>query len=80
MTEQEKAMVEAVRADPKIGRGTCAMVDECMDDSDILEELEREGATTPEEAIEVMKRAENDWRDVANEARGAGGLSLLPDV
>jgi hypothetical protein len=73
MTETEKAMIDAIRSDPKIGRGTAAMVDECMDDSDLLEELRENGITDPEEAVANFKEDENAWREQADEALGAGG-------
>jgi len=73
MTETEKAMIDAIRSDPKIGRGTCAMIDECMDDSDLLEELRENGVTDPEEAVAHFKGDENAWREQADEALGAGG-------
>jgi hypothetical protein len=72
-TKEETAMLEAIRNDPKIGRGSCSMVDECMEDEEILEELRRAGATTPEEALREMKGSENVWRDRADDVLGAGG-------
>ena len=30
-------MLDAVRNDPLVGRGSCSMIDECMDDSEVLE-------------------------------------------
>lgn len=73
MTETQKAMIDAIRSDPKIGRGTCAMIDECKDDSDLLEELEEEGITDPAKAVAHFKDDENAWREQADEALGAGG-------
>ena len=72
-TQEEKAMLEAIRSDDQIGRGSCSMVDECMEDGEILEELRRAGATTPEEALREMKGSENVWRDRADDVLGAGG-------
>ena len=73
MTETEKAMIDAIRNDPKFGRGTCAMVDECMDDSDLLEELREKGITDPGKAVANFKGDENLWREQADEAIAAGG-------
>ena len=66
-------MLEAIRSDDQIGRGSCSMVDECMEDGEILEVLRQAGATTPEEALREMKGSENVWRDRADDALGAGG-------
>ena len=77
MTKEEQAMIDAIRADSDIGRGSCAMVDECMDDADILEELRREGVTTPEDAVRAMKDDENLWRERADGALAAGGEKTI---
>ena len=68
MTNTEKKMIDAIRNDPKIGYGTCSMVDECMTDEEVLERLRAAGATTPAEALRVMKFGENLWREQADEA------------
>ena len=53
-TQEEKAMLEAIRSDDQIGRGSCAMVDECMEDEEPCEitgirytESEKNGNTSP---------------------------------
>lgn len=43
MTELEKLMVAAVRADPKVGRGTCSYVDETLSDDELVEMLREDG-------------------------------------
>ena len=73
MTNTEKKMIDAIRNDPKIGYGTCSMVDECMTDEEVLERLRAAGATTPAEALRVMKFGENLWREQADEAIALGG-------
>jgi len=44
--------VKAIREHPKVGRGTCTTVDECFDTKDLIENLDRDGVKTPEEAIQ----------------------------
>lgn len=73
MTQEEKAMVEAVRNDPGIGRGTCSSVDECMDDSDLVHEIREYKLATPEAAVAHFRGGESLWRKVANDAVLAGG-------
>lgn len=73
MTAAEQKMIDAIRNDPKIGRGTCSMVDECMTDEEILEELRERGATTSADAIRAMKGDENAWRERADDVIAAGG-------
>jgi len=73
MTDNEKKMIDAIRNDPKIGRGTCSTVDECMTDEEVLESLKLAGATTPEAAVKAMKFHENLWREQADEAIALGG-------
>tara|TARA_R100000306_G_C4343363_1_gene126384 strand:+ start:200 stop:457 length:258 start_codon:yes stop_codon:yes gene_type:complete len=54
--------VKAVREDTDwkvspnaVGRGSCSYIDETMDDAELLEEIEKYGAKTPEEAVEKMR-------------------------
>ena len=51
----EDPRVVAVRADRKVGRGTCSYVDETMDDAELLEQIERGGAKTPTAAVRAMR-------------------------
>lgn len=67
--------IALVRADPKIGRGTCAMVDECMDDGEVLEHLammfdDSRTLPTPEAMLRTMLQLEKDWRDREADVRG----------
>jgi len=32
-----KSMVEAIRNDPVVGKGSCSSIDECWDDQDLIE-------------------------------------------
>ena len=43
--------VKAIRESKSIGRGTCSIANECMNDSDIIAELDDIGITLPEEAV-----------------------------
>jgi hypothetical protein len=46
--------VEAIRSHPKVGRGSCTSIDECMDDKDIIKYLDQQAPpiTTEAGAIE----------------------------
>jgi predicted aconitase len=73
VTDTDKAMLEAIRNDPSIGRGSCAMVDECMTDSEVLEDLRSAGITDSDKAVAYFKGTENLWREKADEVIAAGG-------
>ena len=49
------ARVVAVRADSKVGHGTCSYMDETMDDADLLKKIEDVGAKTPKAAVRAMR-------------------------
>jgi hypothetical protein len=72
MTDAQRAMVEAVRNDPKVGRGTCSIFAEAYDDGELVEYFERNGLETPEAAVTACR--EHDalyWEhcdDIAREA------------
>jgi uncharacterized protein YigE (DUF2233 family) len=51
----EDPRVVAVRADRKVGRGTCSYVDETMTDAELLEQIERDKAKTPTAAVRAMR-------------------------
>lgn len=51
MTEEMTAMIEAIRSNKLVGRGSCSSVDECFDTLELVEALERDKITTPEGAI-----------------------------
>lgn len=52
------AMVEAIRSDKAVGRGTCSTVDECMDKVDIIKYLAEDGITTPLAAVKWAREYE----------------------
>lgn len=43
--------IEAIRKDPKVGRGTCTTIDEATTDSELVIALDEAGVTTVEEAV-----------------------------
>lgn len=73
ITEQEQKMVDAVRADPKIGRGTCSTIDECYTDEEVVEVIRRENIPDANGLLDSLYQSENIWRDRADDALGAGG-------
>lgn len=46
------ALVEAIRVDPKVGRGSCSSIDECWDDAEIGTALARAGISNATKAVE----------------------------
>ena len=55
--------IEAIRKDKRVGRGSCAYIDECWTDKQILELLEDKGITTPQGAVEWAHDMEGLTRD-----------------
>jgi len=51
-------MVEAIRADALVGRGSCSAVDECYDDKELAEQLAEENIATVEGAIKWARDLE----------------------
>lgn len=43
--------VVAVRENKLVGRGSCSSIDECMEDSELVSEFNRENITTPKAAV-----------------------------
>lgn len=46
------ARVQAIRQHPKVGRGSCTVVDECWTDKEVQAQLDLEEVTTEEGAVE----------------------------
>lgn len=65
----EDPRVAAVRADTKVGRGSCSYIDETMDESELLEEIERVGAKTPAAAVKAMRALQTLLADQEAEVR-----------
>ena len=75
-----KALIAAVRADPRIGRGTVSFMDETHTDTElaslirtnILPTLKRKGyPITEENVVAELIKLENWWREVENESAAA---------
>lgn len=73
ITQEEQAMVDAVRKDPKIGRGTCSTVDECYTDAEIVEIIRDGKVETIDALLTSLYSLENVWRDRADDVLAAGG-------
>lgn len=72
-TFQELMLLEAIRRDPRIGRGSCSSIDEAMEDWEVVERLREENLSTAEEAVAFFVDDENVWRSVADDIIAAGG-------
>ena len=49
--------IKAIRANKKVGRGSCSSIDECYEPEELIELLDEAGANTEAEAVEwAMKR------------------------
>ena len=64
--EQRAAIITAVRAHPKIGKGSLSWIDETMTDLEVLEEVKEAKATTPALAIDHLLWLEKIWREADN--------------
>jgi hypothetical protein len=55
--------VAAVRADPRVGRGTCTHIDECFEHTELVAELDAADVTTPAGAVAWA----HDWEGLRRE-------------
>lgn len=62
-------MVEAVRADNTVGRGTCSPIDECYSDRELKEFLQ--GCRTTGGAVKRAKQAHSVWADRMADTRNS---------
>jgi len=70
LSEQQKAqllvemrpLVDVIRANPRVGRGSLTTIDEAMEDVEIAAELKEEGITDEKSAIEWAIRVEGMTR------------------
>jgi hypothetical protein len=53
--------VAAIRADKKVGKGSCTSIDECYDDAEIVEYLDKLKFVTIESAIKWAYDSEGLW-------------------
>lgn len=51
-------LIEAIRNDELVGRGSCTSVDECYSDAELGEELKRAGISTPQAAVKWARDSE----------------------
>lgn len=63
------ARVKAVRADEKVGNGSCSWIDECMSDEELIAWLDERGAKTPAAAVKAARRDHDDYEAVAADIR-----------
>jgi hypothetical protein len=69
MTELEQQMVEAIRSDKLVGRGTCSSIDECFDDADIIRALQESGINTIDGALTWAREQEGLFMEQGLNAR-----------
>ena len=75
MSASSDPRVVAVRADAKVGRGTCSTVDECMTDDELVAWLDEFGANTVKRAVREMRGFEAVRQDYASEIVAEAGES-----
>jgi hypothetical protein len=63
--------VAAIRADRKVGRGTCSWIDECLSDAELAAELDKAGKRSPDAAVKWARAAHKVWEDIAEDIRNA---------
>jgi hypothetical protein len=67
MTATREQMIEAVRKDPNVGRGSCASIDECYTDEELWEVIK--DASTEAEAVKAAYEVEGLRLEAALNAR-----------
>jgi len=60
MTNTRETLIAAVRADKKVGRGSCASIDECFSDDELWDDLLCD-CKTVEEALKECYESEGLW-------------------
>ena len=62
-------LIDAIRNDELVGRGTCSSIDECYDNVDLVDSLNEENITTPEGAVKWARKQEGLWEEKGSNAR-----------
>lgn len=62
-------MIAAVRADVKVGRGSCSVIDECYSDRELAEVFTEAGIDTVKDAVAWARDTENLFREREQEIR-----------
>lgn len=62
-------MIEAVRRDSKVGRGTCSSIDECFSDKELEVFLMDHKCDTVRGAVKAARWSEGLWEERAAEIR-----------
>lgn len=63
-------MVEVVRADHVVGRGSCSVIDETFTDEELLAALDEDGVTNCMSALRWARRFHRVWASNARETAG----------
>jgi len=58
MSKSNDPRVVAIRANEKVGRGSCSSIDECMEDSEIVKTLDELGIEEPWRAVDWALKEE----------------------
>ncbi len=61
--------VDAIRKNTRVGRGSAASIDECYDDAELEDKLDRAAIFTPEEAIKWALEEEGLFHEQGLNAR-----------
>jgi len=64
-----QAMIDAVRADTKVGVGTCSVIDECYSDQELWEAIENAQCNTVRAAVKWACGVERLFREREREVR-----------
>lgn len=65
----DKEMLAAVRADSKVGRGSCSVIDECYSDRELSAALAEAGIDTVKGAVDWARDVERLFREREQEIR-----------
>ena len=61
--------VEAIRANKRVGNGSCTTIDEAFTDAELIKALDEDGITTPAQAVEWAIDVEGLHREQALNTR-----------
>lgn len=77
MDARQRAIVDAIRADPCVGRGTCSTIDECVEDEDLADCFGDQ--SSPQAAVAAARRYERNYIARAVEAEAEWAPAALRD-
>jgi len=78
-TAKEQSMIDAIRSDAMVGRGSCTSIDEAWGDQELIETFQTAFAkdATPQDAVEWARRWEQLRMEMAVEYESPTAMARL---